>query len=109
MRKENDERTVKARNITEGAKRKIDSVQVTLEKELLYPLLRGRDISRWHTETRAHILFLQDVQKRRGISEDALRTLPWTLKWLKSHENLLAQRAAYKRYFKPDKDPYYSI
>src|SRR2546427_9739594 len=33
-------------NITEGAKRKVENVQAAIEPELLYPLLRGRDVNR---------------------------------------------------------------
>lgn len=106
---DNGDGTVRARNITEGAKRKAESVQVTLEKDLLYPLLRGRDIFEWQAKPSAHILFVQDVEKRRGITETAMRNYPWTYRWLESQKSLLLQRAAYKRYFDPDQDPFYSM
>ncbi|RLG70118.1 MAG: SAM-dependent DNA methyltransferase, partial [Methanobacteriota archaeon] len=42
-------------NITEGAKKKVESVQAVLEPDLLYPLLRGRDVQRWKAEPSAYI------------------------------------------------------
>lgn len=102
--------TVTARNLTEGAKRKIDSVQVQLEKELLFPLLRGRDVSRWRAHASAYILFVQDVKKRRGTDLNSLKSdFPLTYRWLESQQKLLLQRSAYKRYFRPDRDPFYSM
>ncbi len=102
--------TVLARNLTEGAKRKVESVQVRLEKELLYPLLRGRDVSRWSAKPSAHLLFVQDVATRRGIDETSLRTrCPLAFQWLERHRKVLEERAAYKRYFDPAKAPFYSM
>ena len=54
-------------NITKGAKRKVESVQAAIEPDLLYPLLRGRDIKRWRPEPSAHIIMVQDPIKRRGM------------------------------------------
>jgi SAM-dependent methyltransferase len=102
--------TVTARNITEGAKRKVDSAQVRLEKDLLYPLLRGRDVSAWRAEPSAHLLLVQDVAKRRGIDEKTMeREYPLAMRWLTLNKPTLLQRAAYKRYFRADRDPYWSM
>ncbi len=43
-------------NLTEGAKREVENVQAALEPDLLYPLLRGRDVGRWQATSQAHIL-----------------------------------------------------
>jgi hypothetical protein len=64
-------------NITEGAKREVENVQAAIEPDLLYPLLRGRDVGRWQAQPSAYILMVQDPQKRRGYDEDWLaRTIP---------------------------------
>jgi hypothetical protein len=47
---------VTVRNITEGAKVKVDEVTETIEPDLLYPLLRGRDVQRWVAEPSAYII-----------------------------------------------------
>ncbi len=107
---DNGDGTVAARNLTDGAKRKVEGVNVTLEKELLYPLLRGRDVSRWIAKPSAFLLFVQDVEKRRGIDEDTLhRDSQKAYEWLESNEKVLKERAAYKRYFQDGRDPFYSM
>ncbi|MFB0532466.1 MAG: N-6 DNA methylase, partial [Desulfatiglandales bacterium] len=96
-------------NITEGAKRKVESVQMALEPDLLYPLLRGRDVKRWYAEPSAYILMVQDPDKRCGIAEDEMKTdYPKTYLYLKRFKAALRERAAYKRYF-DENDPFYSM
>jgi hypothetical protein len=91
---------VVVRNLTEGAKIKVDEVTKPLEPDLLYPLLRGRDVQRWRAEPSALILMVQDPVKRRGVDEKDLQTrYPCTYGYLKRFEPVLRQRAAFKRYF----------
>jgi len=100
---------VVVRNITEGVKREVEAVTQEIEPDLLYPLLRGRDVQRWQAKPSAHILMVQDPQKRRGIDEDEMQhRWPKTWAYLKRFEKALQQRAAYKRYFRPT-DPFYSM
>jgi type I restriction-modification system DNA methylase subunit len=105
-------------NITEGAKREVESIQTAIEPDLLYPLLRGRDVKRWKAEPSAYIIMVQDFIKRRGIDENEMKTkYPKTYLYLKRFENVLRNRAAFKRYFtKRDKSgrivetsPFYSM
>jgi hypothetical protein len=109
---------VVVRNLTEGAKIKVDEVTEPLEPDLLYPLLRGRDVQRWRAEPSALILMVQDPVKRRGIDEKELQTrYPRTYGYLKRFEPVLRQRAAFKRYFtRPERGgkvketgPFYSM
>jgi SAM-dependent methyltransferase len=96
-------------NITEGAKRQVESVQMPIEPDLLYPLLRGRDVRKWQAKPSAYILMVQDPVKREGIPEDEMKTrYPKTYQYLKRFEPVLRERAAYKRYFRSDA-PFYSM
>lgn len=80
-------------NITEGAKKKVESIQAAIEPDLLYPLLRGRDVKRWKAEPSAYIIMVQDPIKRRGIDEDEMKTkYPKTYMYLKRFEEVLKQR-----------------
>ncbi len=92
-------------NITEGAKREVPKVTAVLEPDLLYPLLRGRDVARWQAKPSAHILMVQDPQTRRGIPEEELKVrYPKTWEYLRRFEPILRERAAFKRYFtRPDR------
>lgn len=96
-------------NLTEGAKRKVENVQAAIEPDLVYPLLRGRDVRRWQARPSAQILMVQDPKKRRGYDEEWLSvSYPKTYAYLKRFEDPLRQRAAYKRYFR-EEDPFYSM
>jgi SAM-dependent methyltransferase len=88
------------RNLTEGAKIKVDEVTEPLEPDLLYPLLRGRDVRRWQAKPSALIVMVQDPVKRRGMDEKVLQSrYPRTYGYLKRFEPVLRERAAFKRYF----------
>ncbi|MCS6908534.1 MAG: hypothetical protein RML93_11730, partial [Anaerolineales bacterium] len=109
---------VVVRNLTEGAKIKVDEVTEPLEPDLLYPLLRGRDVQRWRAQPSAWVLMVQDPVKRRGIDEKELQTrYPRTYGYLKRFERTLRERAAFKRYFtRPERGgkvietgPFYSM
>ena len=50
-------------NETDGAKKKVRQVAPTLmESDLIYPLLRGQDVSRWHAEPSLAILMTHQPQ-----------------------------------------------
>ena len=109
---------VLVRNLTQGAKVQVPEVVEAVESDLLYPLLRGRDVQRWKAEPAACILMVQDPEKRRGYSEEWLQeNYPRTYGYLKRFEEVLRKRAAFKRYFtRKDKNnhivetgPFYSM
>jgi hypothetical protein len=96
-------------NITEGAKRRIPQTQAAVEKDILYPLLRGRDVGRWVAAPSAHILMTQDPRTRRGIDERKMvSTYPRAHSYVKRFSDVLRNRPAFKRYFKSDA-PFYSL
>jgi SAM-dependent methyltransferase len=81
------------RNITENAKVKVDDVMKPVEPQLLYPLLRGRDVTRWRASTSASIVMAQDRRKRRGIDLMEMQNrFPKTLAYLKLFEKTLKNR-----------------
>ena len=88
------------RNITEGAKREVPPVTATIEPDLVYPLLRGRDVQRWRATPSANLLMVQDSKTRRGIDEETMQVqYPRTWEYLVQFKELLRSRAAFKRYF----------
>ncbi|QGP92267.1 N-6 DNA Methylase [Neomoorella glycerini] len=87
-------------NITEGTKREVEEVTAAIEPDLLYPLLRGRDVRKWQARPSAWIIMAQDPVRRRGIPEDEMvERYPRTYSYLKRFEEVLRERAAFKRYF----------
>jgi len=107
------------RNLTEGAKRKVDEVTVSIEPDLLYPHLHSRDVARWQFTPSAHMVVTHlPGQRLKAISEeDMIAYYPKTYSYLKQFEKELRQRRAFKRYFtRKDRDgniietgPFYSI
>jgi len=97
-------------NLTEGSKRKVENVQTAMEPDLLYPLLRGRDVSRWQAVPSAYILITHEPgMKLKAIPETEM-AIRWskTYAYLKHFEAELRSRSGYRRYFK-ETDPFYSI
>jgi SAM-dependent methyltransferase len=96
-------------NITEGAKRAIPRTQAAVETELLYPLLRGRDVARWVATPSAHILMAQDPKTRCGIAVETMeKKYKKAHSYLSNFEMILKTRPAYRRYFR-ETDPYWSM
>ncbi|MBI2861253.1 MAG: SAM-dependent DNA methyltransferase, partial [Chloroflexi bacterium] len=92
---------VVVRNITEGAKIKVEEVAEAIEPDLLYPLLRGRDVQRWRAEPSALLLLTHEPGMRlNAIPENEMQERsPRTYGYLKRFERVLRERAAFKRYF----------
>lgn len=108
--KDHGDGTVTARNLVENAKRKIETVQVHLEKDRLSPLLRLQDVEAFGASPGVYFLFVQDVDKRRGIDEATLHeTSPLAYEWLDRNRALLKQRAAYRRYFDESNASFFSV
>jgi len=92
---------VMIRNITKGAKRKVPEVTEVIEPDLLYPLLRGRDVQRWKADPSAFIILTHRPGMRlKAIPEDEMQEVyHQTWAYLKRFEPVLRERAAFKRYF----------
>lgn len=96
-------------NLHDVGKIKVDKVQCAVERDLLYPLLRGRDVRRWRAEPSAHIILAQDPKTRAGIPESDMRArFPKTYAYLKRFEDQLRERSGFRKYFDPS-DPFYSM
>jgi methylase of polypeptide subunit release factors len=83
---------VVVRNITEGAKVKVDEVTETIEPNLLYPLLRGRDVQRWRAEPSTFIILVHNQDGSVIPESDFQRNFPRTYGYLKRFEPVLRQR-----------------
>jgi hypothetical protein len=101
---------VVVKNLTSGAKRRAEETQTAIESDLVYPLLRGRDVHRWSALPSAHILMVQDPDTRKGYDEDWLRTkYPRSYRYLKGFEAVLGQRASQMVRRLMESGPFYSM
>ncbi len=97
-------------NLTEGAKQQLESVQTAIEPDLLYPLLRGREVSRWRVAPQDYILLTHEPgMGLKAIPEEWMAVeLPKTYAYLKRFEEPLRRRSGYHHYFH-EGDPFYSL
>ncbi len=89
---------VVVRNIVEGAKRKVDEVRRPLETDLLYPLLRGRDVQRWKAAPGASIIMTHAARMKQvaiPVSEMQKR-LPRTYAYLRHFKAELEERGGWE-------------
>ena len=108
--KRNPNGTVLVRNLYDTGKIKCPQVEATIEADLVYPLLRGRSVARWHAAPEDHILILQDSKTQRGYEVPWLqRTHPLTWAYIRKFESLLRERKAFKKFFDDKKDAFYSM
>ncbi len=87
-------------------KRKVSEVQASIESDLVYPLLRGRDVNKWHAACSANMLLVQDPNKRIGYDEGWLKVeYPLTYSYLRQFKADLAKRKSSSI----PSEPFYSI
>lgn len=99
------------RNLTEGAKVKVPEITEPIEPDLLYPLLRGRDVQRWRAESSAWIIVPQDPEyPNRAYPEMRLqRDYPRTYNYLKYFETTLRQRSGYVQNLSKREKEFYGL
>lgn len=80
-------------NLFDVGKIKVERVRTAIEPDLIYPLLRGRDVGSWRAQPSASIIISQDFETRRPIPEPEMRrNYPRTYAYLKGFEDQLRQR-----------------
>ena len=80
--------------------RTIDPVDgVWIEADLLYPLIRGRDLGRYCAQTEGWYQIVPNAHYEDVESEEEFADCyPLTYSYLKNYEDILTQRSSYKRY-----------
>lgn len=104
-------------NLHDVGKIKVEAIQAVVESDLVFPLLRGRDVRRWKAEPSAHMILTNRTDKLAAIPEPEMkRRWPQTYAYLKRFEGdpkkpargTLRGRSGYRLYFKAT-DPFYSM
>lgn len=96
-------------NLWDAGKKKVKQEQARVESELIYPLVRGKDIDRWHANPSCYVIVPQDLNNQReGIPESQMkRKFPLSYSYLKLFEKELSVRADRKYY--PIGSPFYTM
>lgn len=97
-------------NATESSKTEVEDVQAALEADLLYPLVRASDVTKWQaTSELYHLLPHLSGMRLNAIPEKQMAVeFPKTFGYLKRFEQALRGRSGFKRFFKPNQ-PFYSV
>ena len=99
---------VTIRNLAACGKQPLPVIEAEIESELLYPLLRWRDVDRFSAIPSTWSIIVQDPATRTGLPLEIMQAkYPKTLAFLRKFETQLRNRAAYRKYL-PDA-PFYSM
>jgi len=97
-------------NLYDAGKIKVEPTQTVIEPDLVYPLLRGKDILRWHTNPSAHIILANQTDKLGGIPEAEMKRMhPKTYAYLKQFEPQLRKRKSNVVRTLMKNGPFYSV
>ena len=97
-------------NLGDVGRKKVPTIQAAVEPDLLYPLLRGRDVQPWHAAPNLWLILTQDPEQRTGWPEGIMKMKwPYTYQYLRRFQAELAQRSGLKKYFNVERDAVWSI
>ena len=98
-------------NLHDSGKIEVRNVNVAVEQDFIFPLLRGRDVQKWSADAKCSILLPQDPEDpAKGYPEREMqRTLPKTYSYFKQFEEQLRKRSGFKQFFDPKTAPFYSV
>ena len=98
-------------NLNEIGRKEIVPHVGQVESELVFPLLRGRDISRWNANPSIKILVPQKINDPSKAIEIATMRYkyPQALKFLELFEKELQSRPLYIKYLEPLGTPFYGM
>jgi len=89
-----DGETVQVTNIIERAKRKVEKVTATLEKQFVYPMIKGSDVQKWRVKYDTYILCPHTATSKMWPvpHEEMERSTPLTYSYLsRFKEDLMAR------------------
>jgi hypothetical protein len=98
-------------NLHDCGKIKVRNVNMAIEPDFVFPLLRGRDVERWRATPGCRIIIPQDPESpAKGFPEsDMQAAYPKTYAYLKQFDEQLRKRPAFKQFFDVDTAPFYSV
>ncbi|MCK4403536.1 MAG: N-6 DNA methylase [candidate division Zixibacteria bacterium] len=81
-------------NLFDIGKRKVNAVTMEIESDLVYPLIRGRDLKRWNATSSTHIIVPQRVENPKLAYDNTRmqKDFPKTYKYLLKFRDALDQR-----------------
>ena len=102
---------VKFTNMARDDNRGVATVEKEIESNIVFPLLRGREVNRWHINRQYSIIIPQETnQPSKAIPLNSFKKkYPKGYDYFSIFEQNLADRSGYKKYLQPVGEPYYAI
>ena len=105
--------TIIFENESEIGKKKLKSYEIPIEKELVFPILRGKNISRWQTKPEFLAIVPYSLNGKCITEEELQISYSYTYKYFyktdKEVKNLLETRGIYQKHLKTIGSPVYSL
>jgi hypothetical protein len=97
-------------NLADTGKKRVKQVTRAIEKDFVYRLIRGKDVSRWYWSSGMWIILPQDPEDpAKALPErDLKKHFPNTYAYFKQYENELRACALLGQFFNPQTDRFYS-
>jgi len=98
-------------NAHDIGRKHVSRVEASVEGDLVYPLLRGRDVRRWTAQPSLSIILPHDPKHPSvGIRESELkRTHRHTYDYFNQLRSALTGRSGYKKFIEPAGGPFYAV
>ena len=98
-------------NLNNIGKKKTDKLSRPAEAELIFPVLRGRDVKRWDAAPSVHMVLPQvpETGKHAIPIEEMRKRFPRALDFLQHFEGLLRQRNEWRKLLEPVGEPFYAL
>ena len=101
---------VVVRNRGDAGRNKFPTMTVEIERELVHPLVRGRDLQDGRATPSAHIVLPHNVETGRAIPEETMRRdFPCAFAYFEQFRAPMTARPHYQRHFAKAGDPYWSM
>lgn len=99
---------VRMKNLMHLGKREIPQVEMLVEEDLVFPLLRWKDVDAFSAKPSGLIIIPQDPETRRGIDEKTMKVrYPKSYEFFSHFEQELKDRAAWRRF--QSRSPFWSM
>ena len=80
-------------NLAEGGKRSVKRVRQLIDTDLVFPLIRGKDVKRWYSKHSIHIIIPHDSKTGEPLKESQLKIkYPDTYKYFLNFKDVLKTR-----------------
>ncbi len=91
-----------------GQKKNVKAVRAVIEKDLIYPLVRGRDVKKWYVRTGGWIIIPHEQTTGKTLPENIIKIkYSKTYQYLLNFKNELEKRSIHKLWGK--NNPFYSL